>query len=243
MVKDPRSGPWDGTTLPPLEPGAAAVTGIWTVWQLADSAFPTGGFAHSGGLEAAWQHGEIQGRDDLHQYARTSVTQLGRTTLPLVTAAAADPGRLGELDRLCEAFTPNHVANRASRLQGQALLASADRIFTHPELRKLRDSPSVPHGHFPPVFGVVMTLLGLDQQTVAQLFLFQHLRALLTAAVRLGIVGPMEGQALQLRLGPHAAGVLQRSFGIAVEDIAQTAPLMDLWQGSQDRLYSRLFQS
>jgi urease accessory protein len=32
----------------------------WLLWQLADSAFPTGGFAHSGGLEAAWQHGEIR---------------------------------------------------------------------------------------------------------------------------------------------------------------------------------------
>ncbi|KAB2673485.1 MAG: urease accessory protein UreF, partial [Verrucomicrobia bacterium] len=27
-----------------------------------DSAFPTGGFAHSGGLEAARQHGEVTGR-------------------------------------------------------------------------------------------------------------------------------------------------------------------------------------
>ena len=26
----------------------------WLVWQIADSGFPTGGFAHSGGLEAAW---------------------------------------------------------------------------------------------------------------------------------------------------------------------------------------------
>ena len=28
-----------------------------------------------------------------------------------------------------------------------------------------------------------------------------------------------------------------------LDDIAQTAPLLELWQGAQDRLYSRLFQS
>ena len=37
----------------------------WLLWQLADSAFPTGGFAHSGGLEAAWQNGEVSNRGDV----------------------------------------------------------------------------------------------------------------------------------------------------------------------------------
>ena len=31
----------------------------WRVLQLADSGFPTGGFAHSGGLESAVQHGSV----------------------------------------------------------------------------------------------------------------------------------------------------------------------------------------
>jgi urease accessory protein UreF len=30
---------------------------------------------------------------------------------------------------------------------------------------------------------------------------------------------------------------------LSLNQIAQTAPLLDLWQGAQDRLYSRLFQS
>ena len=37
----------------------------WVLWQLLDSAYPTGGFAHSGGLEAAWQHGEVGTRQAL----------------------------------------------------------------------------------------------------------------------------------------------------------------------------------
>jgi urease accessory protein UreF len=30
---------------------------------------------------------------------------------------------------------------------------------------------------------------------------------------------------------------------LSMDDAAQTAPLIDLWQASHDRLYSRLFQS
>ena len=33
----------------------------WLTWQVVDSAFPTGAFAHSYGLEAAWQQGEVDG--------------------------------------------------------------------------------------------------------------------------------------------------------------------------------------
>ena len=56
-------------------------------WQLADSAFPTGGFAHSGGLEAAWQHGEVANRGELVSFIEASLHQLGHAALPFVTAA------------------------------------------------------------------------------------------------------------------------------------------------------------
>ncbi len=59
----------------------------------------------------------------------------------------------------------------------------------------------------------------------------------------MGIVGPMEAQSLQHRLAPRAEEVLARCEGLSVDDIAQTSPLLDIWQGAQDRLYSRLFQS
>jgi urease accessory protein len=217
----------------------------WLLWQLADSAFPTGGFAHSGGLEAAWQHGEVRNRDELSTFIEASLSQFGHGSFPLMLAAHQEPGRFSELDRLCESFTTNHVANRASRLQGQALLSSAQRIFgiSTPQNLCSSDTQSPPCCHLAPTFGFVLHFLDVGRKPASRLFFFLHLRGLLAGAVRLGIVGPMEAQAIQRDLAPRAEAVMIRYQNIGVDEIAQTAPLLELWQGSQDRLYSRLFQS
>lgn len=220
---------------------ASAPDDDWLLWQLADSAFPTGGFAHSGGLEAAWRHGEVNHSQELASFIEASLGQLGRGSLPFVSAAHDDPEEAGELDRLCDCFLANHVANRASRLQGRSLLASRGRIF--PSGKAGQIARRLPLGHFAPAFGAVTRDLGVSRSGAARLFFFQHLRGLLAGAVRLGIAGPMEAQALQRRLAPRAQAVLLQCQDLAVAEIAQTAPLLDLWQGAQDRLYSRLFQS
>ena len=100
-----------------------------------------------------------------------------------------------------------------------------------------------PFYHLAPVFGTLTRLLDLERNMVSRMFLFQHLRGWVASGVRLGIVGPMEGQGLQFRLGPQAEDVLTRCLRLTLDDVAQVAPLFEMWQGSQDRLYSRLFQS
>ncbi|HEU5071949.1 MAG TPA: urease accessory UreF family protein [Verrucomicrobiae bacterium] len=235
------------------------------LWQVADSAFPTGGFAHSVGLEAAWQHGEVRNRAELLAFLETNLHQLGRAAVPFVNTAYDNPERLAELDALCDAFLSNHVANRASRLQGRAFLTAMERIFLErggPQPQHSRNEGGLrssgvplsggaavagdsraPFAHFAPVFGACLRELAIPRATTIRLFLFNHLRSGFAAAVRLNIVGPMEAQRLQHRLAPLAEEVAARSATFTLDDLAQTAPLLDLWQGAQDRLYSRLFQS
>ncbi len=222
----------------------------WLLWQLADSAFPTGGFAHSLGLEAAWQHGEVRNRTELVSFIEAGLQQLGHAALPFMSATFDSPEKLDEFDQLCDVFTMNHVANRASRAQGRAFLTAVERIFPARDVSSAngqsvpkRPEGRAPFAHFAPVFGALMRELAVPRQTAARLFFFNHLRSVFAAAVRLNIIGPMEAQKLQQQLSLKAEEILIRCESLTLDDLAQTSPLLDLWQGAQDRLYSRLFQS
>jgi urease accessory protein len=223
-------------SLPPID---------WLLWQLADSALPTGGFAHSGGLEAAYQHGEVRNRNDLREFIEAALHQCSRAAIPFVAAAfdALEPFR--SIDGLCDAFTTNHIANRASRLQGRALLNSAERSFSNATLtelqRTVRESESP--AHFAPICGAIFAALGVGRLPAMRLFLFNQLRGWTSSAVRLGIVGPIEAQGIQAGLASKAERFLLAAAELALYEATQTAPILELFQASQDRLYSRLFQS
>jgi urease accessory protein len=220
------------------------MTTPWLLWQLADSAFPTGAFAHSFGLEAAWQQGEVTAAS-VAGFVDDAVSQAGQSGLPFVVAAHDDPADLPVIDERYDAFLRNVVANRASRVQGRAWLGTVERSFPTPAVRGLCDSVRLAGGprHFAPVFGATLTALGVDRGETSRLFFFGVARGIFSAAVRLGIVGTMDAQRLLAESGDALDRALERSKGLSIDEAVQTAPLIDLWQASHDRLYSRLFQS
>jgi len=100
---------------------------MWRLLQIADSAFPTGGFAHSFGLEAAMQAREVP---DLRRFLRDAIWQAGFGALPLLRAGFEDPAALPLLDARADAFLAgNQVASRASRTQGRAFFSPAGGFF------------------------------------------------------------------------------------------------------------------
>jgi urease accessory protein len=216
----------------------------WLIWQLADSAFPAGGFAHSYGLEAAWQQDEVDAVS-LPAFVRDAVVQAGRGSLPFAVAVHKNPDCLPAIDARYDAFVRNPVANRASRVQGRAWLATVERSFPRPGVGALCERVRAEGGarHYAPVFGATLRALGVDLGTSERLFLFGVCRGIVSAAVRLGIVGTTGGQRLLSESACTLDDVLARTAGLTLDDAAQTSPLIDLWQASHDRLYSRLFQS
>jgi urease accessory protein len=217
----------------------------YLVWQLIDSGFPSGGFAHSAGLEAAVQHGHVADSAGVRAFARQSLAQCGRSALPLVTSAHRCPEDVAQLDELCDVFLSNPVGNRASRVQGRALLTAVARSFpeaqTTPLAARVRRDAAA--GHYAPLFGALFNLLDVSLIDTQRAFVFVASRSVTSAAVRLGLIGAYEAQTIQAGLSPHIETVIHKCGALPPHDIAQTAPLIDLFQSTHDRLYSRLFQS
>ncbi len=213
--------------------------------QLADSAFPTGGFAHSQGLEAWSQLSGAVGRPALGRFLDEAVVQAAHGGLPFVYAAHDHPGAAGVVDRAAELFLRAPVANRASRAQGRAFVGTAAEVFEMPEVLRIaaavraRETP----GHHAPHFGAVCALVGLPRVDTGRAFLHLALRGVASAAVRLGLFGPLEAQRAQLARGPLVSDLLARCDALRAADAVQTAPLLEMFGAHHDRLYSRLFQS
>jgi urease accessory protein len=216
----------------------------WLIWQLVDSAFPAGGFAHSYGLEAAWQQGEVHATS-LAAFVRDAIAQAGHGGLPFVLAAFDDPRSFALIDEYCDAFLRNPVANRASRVQGRAWLGTVERSFAREDVRQAVADIRTRSGrrHFTAVFGATLRALGAERDDAARMFLFGVARGTLSAAVRLGITGTTDAQRILSERGDDLDRTFRLCGDLSIEDAAQTSPLIDLWQASHDRLYSRLFQS
>ncbi|KZV77173.1 hypothetical protein PENSPDRAFT_679377 [Peniophora sp. CONT] len=209
---------------------------------LSDANLPTGSFVASSGFEAHAAHGLLRTSSDALvdtlAFVRSSVLSYGSNSLPFMRDAHACVRQfaegtrsetsalevLGALDALCDAGTLNHVARRASRAQGVALLTlyskgfavkQGDKFIALIDALKLRVRRDELPGHLPVCWGVLTGALGLSADRAAHLHLFLHARALYSAAIRMNALGPYAAQ--------HA--LLHHIRPLVDDAIAQTAHL------------------
>ena len=212
----------------------------WLLFQLLDGAFPSGGFAHSGGLEAAVH---LRGVRDLDAFVDEVLWHGARTSLPFVRRACESPSALASLDAQFDATCTSHVQNRASRAQGRALATAACHVFERDEVAVVGRHARTGPAHQAPVFGAVFGALAMTPRDAQLAWLHGNLRGVLSAAVRLGVVGPLEAQQIQAQRAVTLDAILASCMNLDTTDAAQTAPLVELFGALHDRLDGRLFQS
>lgn len=221
----------------------------WSQWQLLDSVLPTGGFAHSFGLEAAIQARVVLGPEDLRAYVIHILDNTGSLLLPFVYAAANSPtlDTWQKLDRMLDATLTNEVSRKASVTQGSALIRVAAAVFTEiPSLKTMRNTflgSKAVSFHHAPTFGIVCGLLGMEYETCQRAYLFSTMRDAFSAATRLNLVGPLGAAVLQHQVSAAAETILKKWMNRPVDEACQTSPLLDTIQGCHGYLFSRLFCS
>ena len=245
---------------------APSAAGRHALLILSDSALPLGSFAFSNGLESYLAHHRV--RRSFSAFLTLSLASMASTTIPYVLSAFRSPQLLSLLDNDIDASTPCNVARRASIAQGRALLGVWEKSFRSTggvndedekilqafsaSLRSTRDGrqerqhpESLLNGHFAPIWGLVCRSQGLSIQDTAYVFLFNHAKAVLSAAVRASVIGPYQAQSTLASswLQKEFKQGLERNWNVPVEEAGQVVPLLDLWVGRHELLYSRIFNS
>ncbi|KAG9454972.1 hypothetical protein H6P81_007876 [Aristolochia fimbriata] len=221
----------------------------WTQWQLLDSILPTGGFAHSYGLEATIQACVISGPEDLERFVVHVLDNTGSLLLPFVHIAHKSPNMetWSRLNQILEATLTNEVSRKASVSQGSALLrVSATAFYEISVLKEMKNallSSGIVAIHHAPVFGLICGLLGFDSGTTQRAYMFVTMRDVISAATRLNLVGPLGASVLQHQLAHTAEQLAKKWMDRPIEDACQTAPLFDTIQGCHTYLFSKLFCS
>ncbi|KAF2174476.1 hypothetical protein K469DRAFT_614298 [Zopfia rhizophila CBS 207.26] len=256
-----------------VSPTPANDTALHAFLLLSDSALPLGSFAFSSGLESYLAHHKpsppsASQLPAFHTFLRLSLSTLANTALPYVLASYRNPEGIEILDNDFDASTPCTVARRASIAQGRALLAVWDRSFksqysstpTSDGTRNAHTAVAIEHlnsfstslrtsfdlnAHLAPLWGLITNILSLALHDSAYLFLFSHARTVISAAVRASVIGPYQAQAVlaSVELQDRIRGLVEEGWEKKVEDAGQSVPVMDLWVGRHEKLYSRIFNS
>ena len=229
---------------------------------LADSAFPTGSFAHSWGLEWAVRRGWANGADELYTWVRDAlhfgVAPLeGRAVVRtvLLTAARQEQALTTQLarrtNRLSDevaSFLPSREARAAGAQLGRSLLSAAGAAF--PALRgdaAYGELVQSARGHgervqFPVAWGFVGGLLGIEAVSLVQAYLLNTVRQWAQVAMRTIPIGQSAALELVGRIlddSVRLAGEVARSR----RPPASVTPGWDLAVAGHGELDARYFRS
>jgi len=210
--------------------------------HLADSALPVGGFAFSNGLEAAVKCGMVATRPELIRYLKTAVQQWMAFEIPFLNSFYEDASVevLNRYDRMM--LSPS--IRKGSIAQGRGWSRLFKELFpTLGNSAKARLASEGIPPHWLPLMVLSLKSAGATAGQVRELFIFTQLRDQLSAAVRLGLIGPASAQRIQSDLERSIASDLKIAESKTAAEASRIAPLMDVAQMLQPSLYSKLFQN
>lgn len=225
-----------------LHTGAGRIASV----MLSDGRFPSGGHAHSAGMEQALASGAVRDLDGVTGWAEGVLWSSALTAAGLAASAcmlaerswdAALCAEWENLDAEADARTPSPAQRATARRLGRQLLRTARQVWTSELLDRL--AMWWPDGlHRPVAFGVSMSVAGGSPSDAAIGEAYGAVAVPVVAGVRLLNLDPVSSTAVLARLAPAmesvAAGATSaaRTASTAADGRsslpARSAPIADL---------------
>jgi urease accessory protein len=210
--------------------------------------FPVGAFAYSHGLELAADRGWVRNGDDLAAWL-TELVRNGslRNDMTLLSAAsravaASDSAALKSVNELALALQPSAERHLETVTQGNAFLSTLVAAWPAGRLQTVADTVRGDIA-YPVAVGAGTSAHRIPLDGVLYAFGIAFVTNLVSAAIRLSIVGQTDGQRVIASLMSPIAEAALAAETATLDDIGSATLRADLASLAHETQYSRLFRS
>jgi urease accessory protein len=211
--------------------------------QLGDSAFPSGAFTQSYGLETLVAERAVSTAAGVEAVLAAHLChRLARADLPALlaahlAAAGADAELVLRIDAALTAVKLAREERQASHRMGARLVAEAERLAPHPILAATRPANAAV------AFALAGYALGLSARESALTYGYSFASSLVSASMRLLRIGHGEAQAVLRRSHPLIERAVDAAEAVPWDALCPFAPGLELAAARHERLPARLFAS
>jgi urease accessory protein len=213
--------------------------------------FPTGSFSYSQGLEAAVERGAVRDRASLQRWIGAIVTLgCGRIDADILrdahrAAAAEDIEALAATNRRGVAFRATAEMTLETAAQGAAFLATCRAAWPEPFLDRWAALLTKTDDKicYPAAVGAAMALAGVPLRSTLTGYLQAMAGNLVSAGMRLGVIGQTDGQRVLAALEPVVRAAVADALARDGSAFGNAAIAVELASMAHETQYTRLFRS
>jgi len=211
-------------------------------------AFPVGSFAYSHGLEWAVEAGDVVDAATLAQWL-ADLAAYGAPRMDAIlfaaahrAAAAADWPALNEVNDLAVALASSAERRLETTAQGAAFRLAARAAWDCEPLAHVPAREAEPIA-YPVAVAAAAAGHGMARERAVAAFVVALFANLVSAAVRLSVVGQTDGQRTLAGILPALEAMAHEAAGSTLDDLGAAAFRSDIAAMRHETQYSRLFRS
>ncbi|MGL4497138.1 MAG: urease accessory protein UreF [Beijerinckiaceae bacterium] len=210
--------------------------------------FPVGSFAYSHGLEFAIHAQHVKNKETCREWIADLIQYGSWRNDAILSGAAWEAISTGEAERLesiielALALAPSRERHLESVQQGNAFMTAIKTCWLHKHLAPIK---SLHVGDIPysVALGACAALYGVPRSSTVAAYGMSFAQTLVSAALRLSIIGHTDGQYILASLLPTVSEAADSIKDATLDDLGSSTMLSDICSLQHETQFTRFFRS